>query len=701
MKKHLLIITFIIFYTNSEAQNIQHNLEKYWHYRQRLKDEFIVVSSNNSKGTNLPAMTRGGSIDQNTGQFSEASLSFTDGNGGIQYYIGMLATEYRLLKDYGQDYSETLNELVFALRAVERLDLTAESYYRPTHNINSGDLNGFFIRDDIYSNFTNMYANGHNFRKPDGTPLDVSSCYLEDYRPMSQDNVWHYLLNFALVKRLVDDNQKFADASGQMVTVKEWVQQIANRFIRIMHPSSNPVLFPFPVPSTDCNWFVIAMGWCWDIIWVNPNVPDWQIRNPVTGILVPEGSTPTLTNAGFAEAGNWITENKYGDLNYPNSKLWWPLFVSTVALSHEAHVNTELLLDVFETYTTIPIEFARDAYGENALATVIGEPLFNDLIQWNSLYDHLRDLRYERYQTLGVTAYEHFALIDLVLHSSGSETNYYADQNIYSQLLDEAPDCGPFNYGINSADYPGFSINWASNSRLVWPENNYLEDPVGNFNGIDYMLLHNLYWLVYKDKIPYNYYVKTNFPVSFGGFGSDLVPAVILASNKVLGFNTLYSDAKVTYIAGNEVDLLPGFDSQTGSEFEAYTLGWGAENVLFQKINPNYNCSQKLVPVYKNVSDSLENRQNNEEELLNLYTVKQKVVFKIYPNPSNGLTNFYYSETEPATLEITDINGKLLYSTKILTHDFFTNLTFLQPGVFIVKLKTTDKIITEKLIIQY
>jgi hypothetical protein len=446
MKKALLILSFVIFCINSNAQNIQHNLEKYWYYRQRLKTDFLVVSSYNSQGTNLPAMARGGYID-NDGQFRETSLSWGDGNSGIQYYIGMLATEYRLLKDYGQDCNETLNDLVLALRAVERLDLTAESYYAPNHGVQQGDLNGFFIRDDVDSNFTSLHANGHNFYQKNGDPLQVQSEFFSDNRyPMSQDNCWHYLLNFALVVKLVDDNQKFLDASGQMVTVKEWVQKITNRMINSMHPSSYPHLIPVPVPSDDCGWFAIMMGWCWELLWVNPHYPDWEIINPVSGRPVPKGGAPILTNAGFAEAGNWITENKYGDLNYPNSKLWWPLFVSTVALSYEAHVNTDILVDLFFKLYTIHVEAARDAYGENALATVIGNPMFQGLIQWGSLYEHLRNFREERSQTLGVTAYEHFALIDLVLHSSGTEDNYYTDHHIYEQLLDEAPDCGPFNY---------------------------------------------------------------------------------------------------------------------------------------------------------------------------------------------------------------------------------------------------------------
>jgi hypothetical protein len=42
------------------------------------------------------------------------------------YYLGLLATEYRLLKDAGEDVSGVLNELYYALATINRLDLKAE-----------------------------------------------------------------------------------------------------------------------------------------------------------------------------------------------------------------------------------------------------------------------------------------------------------------------------------------------------------------------------------------------------------------------------------------------------------------------------------------------------------------------------------------------------------------------------------------------
>ena len=81
----IFIITLII-PLSSLAQTVEDNLEKYWYLRQRLEDHFIVISPNDEPGTNIPAIT----VHKN------GIMNWHDGNSGMQYYIGMLATEYRL-----------------------------------------------------------------------------------------------------------------------------------------------------------------------------------------------------------------------------------------------------------------------------------------------------------------------------------------------------------------------------------------------------------------------------------------------------------------------------------------------------------------------------------------------------------------------------------------------------------------------------
>ncbi len=144
MNKFIFIIAFILNTLNLYSQNIEQNLKKYWYYRSRLKEKFVYINSGNEKGSNIPVEIFGEfELEPNTAPVY--AYYFGDGNGNLPYYIGMLATEYRLLKDYGQDYTQTLNELIYALQAFERLDASAESYYRPNHEVFPEDLNGIKI----------------------------------------------------------------------------------------------------------------------------------------------------------------------------------------------------------------------------------------------------------------------------------------------------------------------------------------------------------------------------------------------------------------------------------------------------------------------------------------------------------------------------------------------------------------------------
>ncbi len=110
MKKILISLIIILAYNYCFSQGTVQNLEKYWYYKQRLQENFMVVSSTNESGTNHPAITRGYhpnwfnhiAYDEHGVQISWPVVSWGDNNAGLQHYIAVLATECRLLKDYGQ-----------------------------------------------------------------------------------------------------------------------------------------------------------------------------------------------------------------------------------------------------------------------------------------------------------------------------------------------------------------------------------------------------------------------------------------------------------------------------------------------------------------------------------------------------------------------------------------------------------------------
>ena len=128
MKRFALLIILISNVMAICAQTPQKNLEKYWNYRERLREKFIVISQNvEDEGVNIPA-----------GDLYSNEITWSDGNSIMSHYLSLLSTELYLLKNNGYDYSTTLKELYYAMLAMERLDLYSESHWRKF----KGKLNG-------------------------------------------------------------------------------------------------------------------------------------------------------------------------------------------------------------------------------------------------------------------------------------------------------------------------------------------------------------------------------------------------------------------------------------------------------------------------------------------------------------------------------------------------------------------------------
>ncbi|MDH5302081.1 MAG: hypothetical protein OEW58_12035 [Gammaproteobacteria bacterium] len=399
------------------------NLEKYWFYRQRLRNEFIFLSDKDEPGSNLPASIRRGSM-----------LQWSDAPIMLAQYISMLATEYALLN--GRDEAAammSLRELLWALRVIDRLDRRGEAYFRADRSEHEGDFNGFFIRDDIDANF--LHRN----------PIDLATSVLSDLtKPagdlpgyyateMSQDQVWHLLMGLALVEKLVPFK---GGIDGEVVDMRRWVRKTVFRIVSYMRDHSN-----------------------------------WQIQNPVFGKPVLRGAewdAQHVFSWGFAEAANaLLVPHDAGDETYPNmhnltSRLAQPLF-RLALLGKSDNYNQRILSTI-----------ARANYAVGLFS--FGGPL------WKLEHEVLSRNRYR---------YEQMPLLFVVLHG----TDLRIDPTVYGGLLNAAPEYGTFNYGDQ------YNVcAWSSTSRLVWPEDNETTKPwlLGDYNGLDYMLLHNLYQLVYN-----------------------------------------------------------------------------------------------------------------------------------------------------------------------------------------------------------
>jgi hypothetical protein len=173
--------------------------------------------------------------------------------------------------------------------------------------------------------------------------------------------------------------------------------------------------------------------------------------------------------------------------------------------------------------------------------------------------------------------YEHFPLIWSVLNDDYSRISS-GDIIFVLDLLNEAPPCGPNKIKLGNGDIISRNPNWSSTSRLIWPENNDNPDDsfTGEYNGLDYMLLHNLFWLTNApvDNIP-NYY-----PGIYGQTPS--------AKNQIVCSQSIdLSDKNIILSAGVSIKLQAGFEAFGNGTFEANIVEVTQDNmpVFFRKLN--------------------------------------------------------------------------------------------------------------------
>jgi hypothetical protein len=503
MIKHFFFVGwFFISLPAVLAQSPELNAEKYWQYRERLLNEFMVSSEGNESGTNIPASIR----HKGRGQ-----MRWGDATINLSNYMAMLATEYSVLKQQGLPVHETLQELHRALLAMERLDAKAPAFYEldaseaytypktippsdtipseitpsdtilidtisfeiiPSEIILTSEyaLDGFFIRDDVPEDFTRQWSATHPALA--GFP-HVRSDYTDpDIRlnEMSQDQVWNLIIGLALVSHLVDDTSLWhiPEYHGHtLLSLGDRASMAAYRMIRAMQ--AEICLQPFDF---------------WDRRWC---VRYWHLYNPYLGQSVKRGSVPNLLKYGFAEAGNAITGYQYGNMHWSNSgnaRIW---FNVAGALQYLQRLRREKNVEnIYHIATT---------------ATVGAVWNTAELVR---LFNRHRKLFFRPdYQ------YEHLALISCVLHGDCPKI-LQKEEAYYRELLNSAPMHGPFNYGNDAPQEQGAMMHyqhgdeyhheWSSVNRFVWPHrrgSGTIEAHKGEYNGLDYMMLYNLFYLVY------------------------------------------------------------------------------------------------------------------------------------------------------------------------------------------------------------
>lgn len=539
-KRFGVISLFVFAVCFSYAQSPQRNLEKYWHYRDRLRERFVVVSQDvEEEGVNIPA-----------GDIFGDTVSWSDGNSIMSHYLSLLSTELWLLKTNGQDYSQTLAELYYAMLALERLDLYSESHWRrfdgklklnakdslaAIHNIEivndlgrtpvlsertplPSDINGMHLRDDVTPAFWNEHRQH----------FGVSVCEMSGRHPMeeiSQDVMFHNIEGLALVGKLVGTE----NIANVPVTFKTDIipQYLVEKGIL----RGDSVDFTLWANDFICRYITCFQS----------NKPlrllfkknHWVLRNTVTGKKVQQGSGDVgwdawlFYNYGLVAVGREFTGIDLRRVKGCKKGDW--AFQSILTDGFNATIDKAVLSTLAPGYNRrgvrITIDVLTAGVYELHILLMKGVAGICNLALGNNNDDYkvrslastsnylgdstfivLKNRRsYDPCQTGQPTVYEHLPLINLALYDlEGRNLHrdsalYRTERAVYESLLDEAPFCGPT--GKCAPDADRFAHNWSETSRCVWPENlrPSRRRPCRDidFNGMDYMMLYNLYRIAF------------------------------------------------------------------------------------------------------------------------------------------------------------------------------------------------------------
>lgn len=687
MKKIITFLLFIAVTLNLFAQfaNEQANLEKYWLYRQRLKENFLFLSNNNEYGSNIPvSRIKPNVVETSLGVFSIRHVEYLDWddcNGALPYYIILLATEYKLLKKYANSYNnnnalaaQTLNELWNAIRAVERLDMFAD-----------GSVNGVFMRSDLcemnrdnaikpeyiplVSHFDNLNVNDDlvkiDYREKNWDKLSIN---YRKPRFNSQDNVLKFIEAEAVVRALLSDDPATNSARSKLYF-------LCKKMIENMYHPNEPRSF-----------------WDRDIIASSDAFMNrtWYLKNPDYN-SVPD-SLLRAKNGGAGDAKTYATSYGYAKaakrfgLNYQGTDNSYILFkmLMQIPIGLYSHMDFTKVYysNCFSKYflkfvdvsgNHIPITIGVPAFvscnetgretkseGINSDWMVRTLAAINDTRPGiRTTYKYLTDLRENRAKPL-----EHLPMIWNIVYNNKSQITD-SDRTYVGTLLNEAPRCGPLNIQLKDGTCRFDALEWSSPNRFVWSNLNGSDTTWrhGYFNGIDYMVLHNLYWLtkvnasesasVYKDHIIENQQknITSKSEHVYARYSVKLVSGFKVTGNPTYSFS-----------AGTNPDMRTTYDA----------------NMPFTKQNVDF-CTE-CVPIFK----------DNPLKSASIDTIIQESAIDqtcvtVYPNPANNLITVSSNENIHSITVINSTGKVLYYFAEVNSEKLSFDISMLKQGIYIVK----------------
>ncbi|HVT84720.1 MAG TPA: T9SS type A sorting domain-containing protein [Chitinophagaceae bacterium] len=183
--------------------------------------------------------------------------------------------------------------------------------------------------------------------------------------------------------------------------------------------------------------------------------------------------------------------------------------------------------------------------------------------------------------------------------------------------------------------------------------------------------------------------IYNNGQVPVGDTKAGYIYAGSSAGTGGSGIVTVVPDQTTTFIAANEIDLLPDFTATvTSGQFIAKIMG-SCDSVILERNNP------QDIDVSQFPKDPLDSVEGGSVMVQNGNILNESSMnFKIYPNPSNG-TIFIQPGVrtgEKISIEVLDVNGHILQKKENIYdgRQVLLNASSYKSGYYFVKVKSKN-----------
>lgn len=585
--KYLLITIGLIVYVKSFAQTDLLNMQKYWKFRNTFQERFIKIGS--LEGESLPAgKLRPKDCIDNLDNDGDGYGWMHWGDGMIRqgHYLGLLATEYKLLKNSGQDLTAIRNELYYALYTIRRLDINAEENQEGFYNIDIlPALNGFYNREDVGEDFAT-----DNWGNDDIEMRCTNSAFYRNNNAAEINNGADWTVKGNSYQNVPSLDQM----SSLFVGLRLVVALVGNETVQ---PTPNDVAWQLPQIAKETIYFMTkyAAERNWFILDVN----GWPVANgggDLTMMRVPIiktlekvwGSTPVfcsyplyrrargyakvqlaMTGFGTDDSGPTAQQDAFNGMSIIDNDTYMDILNTTMCGNTMLSNPSKFLMwqscgiEIPVTdlnhlwYNYIPNQFPSfyaDWLDDNKFNSTFSGAISLIPFEKLNLTDYNNTIMFNMGVASGMwsnatandwadfTGNRQLELINAVLNGLPPTEN----KAFYQSYLDGMSFSGPYHLiGENYTPDPPYRVQkfqsngWASEYRWTHPNEamGTLGEP-GIYSGLDYMLYHNLYYLLFGGSGPVfeeQYTCTCNAPINVNVTTSNIYePGAVAGLNAKL-----------------------------------------------------------------------------------------------------------------------------------------------------------------------